>query len=111
MLIALGACATDDSMPTAETTVVESQSKWDDALPALQSACGACHGNTANVSGLDWLAGTTAEEIRENLIASGVVDFENPYQSKILTKGIHAGPWFTSSQLDVIVAWIESEAH
>ncbi|NVB79138.1 MAG: hypothetical protein HOV81_12125 [Kofleriaceae bacterium] len=103
-LVLVTACAQpNESSTTAELTA------WDEALPALSSTCAACHGGSGQVAGIDFLAGSSSEEIRQTLIASGVIDFANPYASRILTKGIHEGPWFSAEQVDAILAWIESE--
>jgi mono/diheme cytochrome c family protein len=103
-LVLVTACAqSNESSTTAELTA------WDEALPALTSTCAACHGGSMHVAGLDFLAGSSSEEIRQTLLASGVIDFDDPYSSRILTKGVHEGPWFTAEQVDAILAWIESE--
>lgn len=103
-LVLVTACAQpNESSTTAELTA------WDEALPALTSTCAACHGGAIQVAELDFLAGDTSEEIRQTLLASSVIDVEHPYSSRLLTKGLHEGPWFTAEQAAAILAWIQSE--
>src|SRR5262245_51441488 len=90
--ILLAGCVTDNDgghslPPPFDPPLTEQQQAWvDHALPVLQAACVQCHSDKTNSIG--FLAGDTPLEIRENFIASGVINFNSdPNGSRIFTKG------------------------
>ena len=62
------------------------------ALPILTTNCGGCHNGSQ--AGIDFLKGDSDLGIRDTLIAftPGVVNFDAPQSSRLLTKGPHNGP-------------------
>lgn len=77
------------------------------ALPVLQQACSSCHGNPAWPE--SFIVGDTPAEMRQSMLASDVVDIDNPVTSRIFTKGLHTGPAFTASQASDILQWLTIE--
>lgn len=79
--------------------------KFDTALPAMTTACAACH-----VSGTDdFMAGATSDEKYTKLVGSNVVNFTAPASSRLLTKGLHSGPAFTAEQASPVLEWLNAE--
>jgi mono/diheme cytochrome c family protein len=107
--IVLAACSTSEPRSSTTTTELTAEEAWlQRALPALRAgSCTTCHGNpSANT--IDFLAGTTDLEIRDTLLASGIVD-QDMFASPLLTKGIHEGPYLDQAQVQAIVAWLALE--
>lgn len=88
----------------------KAQEKWKaSAFPVLRDNCSSCHdGARANV---DFLAGTKDTAIRDRLMTytPPVVNLEAPGSSRILTKGLHEGPEFTSENLSSVLQWVQLE--
>ncbi|MCX5744113.1 MAG: hypothetical protein NT062_16615 [Proteobacteria bacterium] len=79
------------------------------ALPRLVESCTACHsGQQANI---DFLTGAGDMEIRDRIITytPGVVNFDAPQSSRLVTKGPHNGPSFTVEQASDILDWLNAE--
>src|SRR5690349_6588675 len=75
------------------------------ALPVFQMNCTVCHdGSTQGAPG--FLAGDTPEEIRQTLLASGVISILENYKSPMFTKGPHAGPALSAAQVSEILVWL-----
>ncbi|MBA3540110.1 MAG: hypothetical protein H0T79_10815 [Deltaproteobacteria bacterium] len=84
--------------------------KWiSKALPQISPNCGACHNGAQ--PGIDFLAGDSDMGIRDTLIAfdPGVVNFDAPQASRLLTKGPHNGPGFTTEQASAVLEWLNAE--
>lgn len=88
----------------------KAQEKWrTSARPVLQTNCAGCHnGSRANV---DFLAGAQDTQVRDRLMTytPPVVNLEAPGSSRILTKGLHEGPEFTSESLSSVLQWLQAE--
>lgn len=85
----------------------------DTALPAL-GMCITCHNGSQDTETqkIGFVAGgPDALQIRETLMAytPAVVNTDAPPSSRILTKGIHAGPALLNSDLSAILGWIQLE--
>jgi len=79
------------------------------ALPRLAEACTACHdGSRANVG---FLAGTAETAVYDSLVGfdPGVVNFDAPASSRLLTKGMHEGPALLADQASDILGWLQAE--
>ena len=100
-------CSTDGGSPAPTPELSNAERLWLDVLPMFENACSSCHTTTNGAP--DFLAGDDAWEIRDNLLASGIVDPSKPTSSRILTKGIHSGPALTSTQNQLILDWLEAE--
>jgi mono/diheme cytochrome c family protein len=97
---------------TNEQLAGANQSWLHDALPVLAQACAACHGGTdaEQVSpSLGFLLGTQPFDVRDTLLSSGMVDLDAPYNSGLLTKGVHEGPRLSTADVEAIVRWIDAE--
>ena len=77
------------------------------ALPVFEQACAACHWNPAWKE--SFLVGDSPAEVRDSVLASGVVNIENPVASQVLTKGVHSGPGLTAQQASDLLEWIVAE--
>lgn len=107
--ILLAACSSSE--PKSSTTTVEltADEAWLQlALPVLGANCIACHGGDSGFAGIDFLAGDTPFEIRDTLLASGIVQ-DDMFTSRLLTKGIHEGPYLTRDQAQALLTWLELE--
>lgn len=109
-LVLLASCIEyGDFDPAPTDPLTPAQRAWlERALPVFQAQCIACHGNST-VDTMNFLAGDTPWEIRENVLASGVVDVESPTGSRLLTKGVHTGPMMSEADVAAILAWLEAE--
>ena len=100
------------SVDTQESCAAEedpAQRAFDEhALPVLLAMCAACH-DGASAPEIGFLAGQTPAEIRDTLLASGIVDVATPTMSRILTKGVHSGPYLSAQQVSEILLWLEAE--
>jgi len=110
LVIVLAACTASEPTSSSTTAELTATEAWVGlALPALRAAnCTTCHGQASNLPNMDFLAGTTDLEIRDSLLASGIVDAEM-FTSRLLTKGQHEGLSFTAEQQDAILTWLELE--
>jgi hypothetical protein len=77
------------------------------ALPVLKANCISCH--AVSDPGISFLAGDTVWEMRQNILASDVVNLDVPQSSRILTKGAHQGPAMTASQASDLLEWLVAE--
>jgi len=79
------------------------------ALPLLKANCDSCHGGS--MPGIDFIAGTSDLEVRDNLLAHepSEVDLDSPSSSHLLTRGAHDGPALDASQLSDLLEWIRAE--
>jgi hypothetical protein len=107
--ILLAACTSSEPKTESQSAELTADEAWIQlALPALRAAsCTTCHGNS-NIDTIDFLAGNTDLEIRDTLLASGIVE-EEMFQSRLLTKGFHEGNPLTGEQVDAILSWLELE--
>jgi mono/diheme cytochrome c family protein len=101
--VALTACMTTNEIETIEHSAKQA---WTEvALPALRAGdCLACHGGATG-----FLAGTTDLDIRDTLLASGMVKLDAMTNSPLITKGIHEGNYLSREQTDAILAWLATE--
>lgn len=75
--------------------------------PMLSSRCGACHG--PDRLGPDFLR--PSPDVRTQLLSyPALVDLDTPRSSRLLTKGEHSGPAFSTGESDLVRTWIELEA-
>src|SRR5512139_1429933 len=98
------ACTTTNEPSTVE---LSAQQAWlQVALPALRTAdCTSCHGAAG-----DFLAGASDLDIRDTLLASGMVSLDDGmYNSPILTKGVHSGDALTVAEQQALLTWLEAE--
>ena len=109
LVFAVSACATNDGTTNVAQSAMDA---WvNDAYPALKAAdCFVCHShpNPAIPQG-DFLAGDNPAQARATLLASLAVDLTQPTNSRILTKGFHAGPPLTAEQSAAILSWLATE--
>jgi mono/diheme cytochrome c family protein len=109
IVILLAACSTSEPKSSTTTAELTADEAWVQlALPVLTANCIACHGDNPSFGSINFLGGSTAFEIRDTLLASGIVD-EGMSTSRLLTKGLHEGPHFDGAQLQSIVTWLELE--
>lgn len=80
------------------------------ALPAFQQGtCTTCHnGSQAQIG---FLAGDSDIKIRTTLLGFDpqVVNLDAVQSSRVLTKGVHAGPALTAQQTSDILTWLQAE--
>jgi mono/diheme cytochrome c family protein len=109
-LVVLGGCIEyGDFDPASDDPLTPAQRAWlEQALPVFQAECSACHGTT-QIDTIGFLAGDTPWEIRENLVASGVISVESPTASRLFTKGVHTGPAMSAADVAAILAWLDAE--
>lgn len=109
LVLVVGCVEYGDNRPPPEPPLTPAERAWlDEALPVFQALCMACHAQTA-VDTPDFLAGETPWEIRDNLLASGTVNLDDPARSRLFVKGVHSGPAMSSDQISAILDWIEAE--
>jgi len=79
------------------------------ALPLLKANCDECHGGS--MPDIDFIAGTSDLEIRDNLLAHQPVevDLDSPPNSHLLTRGAHDGPALNASQSSDLLEWMRAE--
>ena len=101
-------CVNVETQQPCGTPQDPAQRAFDDhALPVLEAACMVCHnGGQAEIG---FLAGDTPEEIRATILASGIVDVSTPTNSRLLTKGVHTGPYLSAQQASDILQWLTAE--
>jgi hypothetical protein len=107
MLVVLAGCGlqADDDGPQLSYA----EQAWvAEALPIFETACTACHWQKFDAP--PFLAGTTAQDIRQSALSYGVVDLVVPEQSHVLTIGLHSGPSLTAIQTSKLLYWIRAEA-
>ena len=73
----------------------------------LTQQCGACHLGGGAAPG--FLAGDTVWQQRANILASGVVNFDYPAASRLITKGSHSGPGMNAPSAAAILEWVQAE--
>src|SRR5689334_20163012 len=86
----------------------------DKAFPAFQANCLTCHNGSqdTDTQHIGFLAnGPDALKIRDTLLAytPAVVNTDAPPSSRVLTKGLHAGPALINSDASAILEWIQAE--
>lgn len=95
----------DDPPPPSLT---QAERAWvEQALPVLKANCVTCHAGTD--PSISFLAGNTVWEMRQSILASGVVNVDVPTASRIFTKGAHSGPAMTAAQASDLLAWLQAE--
>ncbi len=72
--------------------------------PLLEDQCVSCHG--ADRTGPPFLSG----DMYTTIVGSSVIDFKAPGTSRILTKGEHTGPAWSSDHASTIRDWLDQEA-
>ena len=111
--ILIASCASSEP-PQSETRTTQAERAWlDEVLPLMEANCISCH-SVQSVDGIAtnaFLVGGTPAEIRDTLLASGVVDTAAPTTSFLLTKGAHMGPHLSLEEARAIIRWLEAEAH
>jgi hypothetical protein len=109
--VALAGClieSADDRHEVQQPQLSTAERAWlDDALPALEAQCVVCHSGTAGSP--SFLAGETPWQIRDSLLASGVVDVAAPETSRLLTKGVHYGPAMNAVDTAALLHWLQAE--
>jgi hypothetical protein len=86
----------------------------DKAYPAFKTNCETCHNGSQDTATqtIGFLAnGPDALLIRDTLLGytPAVVNTDAPSSSRILTKGLHAGPALVNSDASAILEWIQAE--
>ncbi len=98
--------------PTTEEPAAEevtARKAWTDkAEPHLTAACASCHVAQA---GSDFLSGGESLAVRDRVLsfAPSVVDLSVPGASRLLTKGLHAGPEWSAAQTSDLLEWMRAE--
>jgi len=78
----------------------------ENVLPALEESCGGCHG--ADSTAPPFMA--PAPDVYSTVMAwPALVEPGSPSSSRLLTKGEHAGPAFSTEQAAVVREWIDLE--
>ncbi|HEY5923260.1 MAG TPA: hypothetical protein VIV11_16385 [Kofleriaceae bacterium] len=110
-IVIMGCAGAETTQSEPRTT--EADRAWlDEVLPLMEANCIGCH-SVASVDGIAtnaFLIGGTPQEIRDTLLASGVVDVDAPSMSFLLTKGAHMGPHLSADEARAIIDWLEAEA-
>ena len=103
----------DDQPPADDPpppSLSQAERAWvEQALPVLKAQCVACHASTSTDPSINFLAGNTVWEMRQSILASGVVNVDVPQSSRIFTKGAHQGPAMTASQTSDLLEWLVAE--
>lgn len=93
----------DAAAPTARALFEAS------ARPLLDLRCSGCHGDGGTSSAPDFLA--SRPSVYENLKGwPALVDTARPSDSRVITKGRHDGPAWTTAEAGTIRAWLDAEA-
>ena len=112
LTILIASCA-DTQTSTATSHATAAELAWvDTVMPVMEASCISCH-SVQSVDGIAtnaFLVGGTPLEIRDTLLASGVVDVDAPSSSFLLSKGAHMGPPLSVDEMRAIIGWLEAEA-
>jgi hypothetical protein len=93
----------DDAAGAA--TAAAARAFADDVAPLLDDLCAGCHVAQAGAAFL------AEDDDRAAVLAwPGLVDLATPPDSRLLSKGPHAGPAWSTDQAATIAAWVELEA-
>jgi mono/diheme cytochrome c family protein len=80
-----------------------------DARPLFTMRCATCHGDGGTSTAPDFLAARPS--MYDNLVGwPALVDRRVPDDSRVLTKGRHDGPAWTSAEAATVRTWLEAEA-
>ena len=93
-----------DAAPLAARDIFERS-----ARPLFELRCASCHGDGGTASAPDFLA--SRPSVYENLKGwPALVDTARPADSRVITKGRHDGPAWTTTEATTIRAWLDAEA-
>jgi len=109
-LLALGGCGyyvdSGENDVSPEVDPVE-ESFNTEVLPLLDQNCGTCHGGQRAF--IDFLVPREPESqtvLEAVLQWPGLIDVDEPSNSRLFTKGVHEGAAWTPAELDRIAAWL-----
>ena len=116
LLLLAGGCVivldTTEPEPVDPPTQPPSQARQAferDVYPTLVANCASCHAaDPKSPSGYAFVVPGNVDKSHEAVMS--VVLLSEPDASRLLTKGIHAGPGFTPEQANRILKWLDLEA-
>lgn len=79
-----------------------------DVQPLLTTSCGSCHAVAASGAPLFL---TPDPDVYDSVKSwPGLIDLESPSASRLVRKGAHAGPAWSTPQAGLVTRWLEMEA-